>query len=178
MMGVDVDAAADHFEESTLMSKMGREQMLAEVKRHFDVAMESLTSQIQQVAEGVVMVNEKLDRHCEDSDQKFAQIEKQFLVVNAKLDQHSAKLDEHSAKLDEHSAKLDQHSAKLDEHSAQFQQVNSRIDRLQEEMLKDSEETRALIKLSYVELNRRLTTMEESLAVLTRRVDILETQSS
>jgi chromosome segregation ATPase len=157
MMGVDADAAADHFEESTLMSEMGREQMLAEVKRHFDVAMESLTSQIQQVAEGVVMVNEKLDRHCEDSDQKFAQIEEQFLVVNAKLDQHSAK---------------------LDEHSAQFQQVNSRIDRLQEEMLKDSEETRALIKLSYVELNRRLTTMEESLAVLTRRVDILETQSS
>jgi hypothetical protein len=35
-----------------------------------------------------------------------------------------------------------------------------------------------LIKLSYVELDRRLTTMEESLSMLTRRVDAIEAQTS
>ena len=37
-------------------------QVLTEVKKHFDVVAESLESKIQLVAEGVLNVNEKLDR--------------------------------------------------------------------------------------------------------------------
>jgi hypothetical protein len=38
------------------------QQALTEIKRHFDVVAEGLTSQIQQLAEGVLGVDEKLDR--------------------------------------------------------------------------------------------------------------------
>jgi hypothetical protein len=41
-------------------------QLLTEVKKHFDVVAESLESKIQLVAEGVLNVNEKLDRMKDD----------------------------------------------------------------------------------------------------------------
>jgi phage-related tail protein len=86
-------------------------QLLTEVKKHFDVVAESLESKIQLVAEGVLNVNEKLDR-------------------------------------------------------------------LQAEMHEESQETRALIKLSYTELDRRLTTLEGTVESLTRRVGDLEARQS
>ena len=86
-------------------------QMLSEVKKHFDVVAESLEGKIQLVAEGVLNVNEKLDR-------------------------------------------------------------------LKDEMHRESEETRALIKLSYAELDRRLTTLEGTVDSLIRRVGTIEAQQS
>ncbi len=86
-------------------------QLLTEVKNHFDVVAESLESKIQLVAEGVLNINQKLDR-------------------------------------------------------------------LQVEMQGESQETRALIKLSYTELDRRLTTLEGTVESLTRRVGDLEVRQS
>jgi prefoldin subunit 5 len=86
-------------------------QLLTEVKKHFDVVAESLESKIQLVAEGVLNVNQKLDR-------------------------------------------------------------------LQVEMHGESQETRALIKLSYTELDRRLTTLEGTVESLTRRIEDLEARQS
>ena len=86
-------------------------RLLTEVKKHFDVVAESLESKIQLVAEGVLNVNEKLDR-------------------------------------------------------------------LKDEVHRESEETRALIKLSYTELDRRLTTLEGAVDSLIRRVGTIEAQQS
>ena len=86
-------------------------QLLSEIKEHFNVVAESLESKIQLVAEGVVNVDEKLDRQTRA-------------------------------------------------------------------MHEESEETRALIKLSYSELDRRLTTLEGTVEALIRRVGALEVRQS
>jgi hypothetical protein len=90
-------------------------QVLNELKRHFDIVAESLESKIQLVAEGVVNVDQKLDR---------------------------------------------------------------RFDALKREIEKESEETRALIRLSYTELDRRLATLEGTVAALQSRVDAIEAQNN
>jgi hypothetical protein len=56
--------------------------------------------------------------------------------------------------------------------------VNEKLDRLKHEMHRESEETRALIKLSYTELDRRLTTLEGTVDSLIRRVGTIEAQQS
>ena len=84
---------------------------MAELKAHFDVVAEALGSKIQMVAEGVVNVDQKLDR---------------------------------------------------------------RLDRMATTIERESEETRALIRLSYAELDRRLTTLEPLTDDLSRRVEDLE----
>jgi phage-related tail protein len=89
--------------------------LLNELKRHLDIVAESLESKIQLVAEGVVNVDQKLDR---------------------------------------------------------------RFDALKQEIEKESEETRALIRLSYTELDRRLTTLEGTVAALQSRVDAIEAQNN
>ena len=90
-------------------------QLLNELKRHFDIVAESLESKIQLVAEGVVNVDQKLDR---------------------------------------------------------------RFDALKQEIEKESEETRALIRLSYTELDRRLAMLEGTVAALQSRVDAIEAQNN
>ena len=56
--------------------------------------------------------------------------------------------------------------------------VSEKLDRLKVEMHGESQETRALIKLSYTELDRRLTTLEGTVDSLTRRVGDLEVRQS
>lgn len=56
--------------------------------------------------------------------------------------------------------------------------VNEKLDLLKDEMHRESEETRALIKLSYTELDRRLTTLEGTVDSLIRRVRTIEAQQS
>jgi uncharacterized protein (DUF885 family) len=97
------------------MEMEDQSQLLNELKRHFDIVAESLESKIQLVAEGVVNVDQKLDR---------------------------------------------------------------RFDALKQEIEKESEETRALIRLSYTELDRRLATLEGTVADLQSRVDAIEEKSN
>ena len=54
------------------------------------------------------------------------------------------------------------------------EKLDRRFDALVTRIEKESEETRALIRLSYAELDRRLTTLEAVADELTRRVDALE----
>jgi hypothetical protein len=56
--------------------------------------------------------------------------------------------------------------------------VSDKLDRLNVEMHGESQETRALIKLSYTELDRRLTALEGTVESLTRRVGDLEVSQS
>ena len=52
---------------------MNREE-IEEIKSHFGVVAEGLRDEIRQVSEGVVNVNEKLDRHIEESQSAHQEI--------------------------------------------------------------------------------------------------------
>lgn len=60
-------------------------EQFAENRRHFDVVAEGLRSDIRLVAEGVVMVDEKLDRFRDEVRTQFGQVDQRFLRVEARL---------------------------------------------------------------------------------------------
>jgi hypothetical protein len=54
----------------------------AETRRHFDVVAEHFMSRLQFVAEGVAMVDEKVDRLRADMEQRFDQVERRLLRLS------------------------------------------------------------------------------------------------
>jgi len=54
----------------------------AETRRHFDVVAEHFMSRLQLVAEGVAMVDEKVDRLRADMEQRFDQVERRLLRLS------------------------------------------------------------------------------------------------
>ncbi|HEY7653713.1 MAG TPA: hypothetical protein VIG07_12915 [Methylomirabilota bacterium] len=54
----------------------------AETRRHFDVVVEHFTSKLQLVAEGVAMVDDKVDRLRGDMEQRFDQVERRLLRLS------------------------------------------------------------------------------------------------
>ena len=53
-------------------------QFADEIKRHFDVTAESLRSEVRQVAEGLISLDEKMER-------KFAEVHREFDEVKAMI---------------------------------------------------------------------------------------------
>lgn len=56
-----------------------------ETRRHFGVVAESLMSKIQLVAEGVVLVNQKVDRLAAQMRDQFEQVDRRFLHLHAQI---------------------------------------------------------------------------------------------
>lgn len=58
------------------------ESSASETRRHFDVVAEHFMSKLQLVAEGVTMVDEKVDRLRADMEQRFDQVERRLLRLS------------------------------------------------------------------------------------------------
>ena len=114
-----------------------------ELHRHFDVVAENLQGQIQQVAEGVVLGNERLHR------------------VEVRLDGIDGRLDHFETEV-----------------RADFAQVGQRAERFETAARADFSEVKSMVKLSFAELDRRLTTLESTVHDLTGRLERLETRTS
>jgi hypothetical protein len=56
-----------------------------ELGRHFDVVAESLADRIQVVAEGVVMVDEKLSRFAAETRGEFRMVDRRLLELTARI---------------------------------------------------------------------------------------------
>lgn len=54
----------------------------AETRRHFDVVMEHVMSRVQLVAEGVAMVDQKVDRLRDEMEQRFEQVDRRLLRLS------------------------------------------------------------------------------------------------
>lgn len=54
----------------------------AETRRHFDVALEHFMSKVQLVAEGVAMVDQKVDRLGGEMEQRFEQVDRRLLRLS------------------------------------------------------------------------------------------------
>jgi hypothetical protein len=58
------------------------ETSASETRRHFDVVAERFMSKLQLVAEGVTMVDEKVDRLRADMEQRFDRVERRLLRLS------------------------------------------------------------------------------------------------
>jgi hypothetical protein len=58
------------------------ESSASETRHHFDVVAEHFMSKLQLVAEGVTMVDEKVDRLRSDMEQRFDQVERRLLRLS------------------------------------------------------------------------------------------------
>jgi chromosome segregation ATPase len=115
----------------------------AETQRHFDVVAERLEGQIRQVAEGVDLNAERLDRveqTLDHMDQRFDRFEQEV--------------------------------------GAEFAGVKTQLDRFEHEVRSEFAEVKSMIKLSFAELDRRITTLETTVQDLTTRLERLETRIS
>ena len=56
-----------------------------EIKRHFDVTADSLRSEIRQVAEGLVSLDEKMKRRFADVGREFERVGREFDEVKAMI---------------------------------------------------------------------------------------------
>ncbi len=119
----------------------GVDRRFDELHRHFDVVAENLQGQIQQVAEGVVLGNERLDR------------------VEVRLEGIGGRLDRVEVRLDGVDGRLDHFETEV---RAEFAQVGQRAERFEAGVHADFSEVKAMVKLSFAELDRRLTTSRPS----------------
>ena len=57
----------------------------AETRRHFDVVAEQMMSKLQLVAEGVVAVDQKVDRLTTEMRSEFQKVDRRFLHLEARI---------------------------------------------------------------------------------------------
>ena len=139
----------------------GVDRRFDELHRHFDVVAENLQGQIQQVAEGVVLGNERLDR------------------VEVRLDGVDGRLDHFETAVRADFAQVEQRAERFEtEVRAEFVQVGQRAERFETAVRADFSEVKSMVKLSFAELDRRLTTLESTVHDLTGRLERLETRTS
>ncbi len=67
-----------------------------ELHRYFGVVSESLRSDIQQVAEGVALTNERLDRHQEENTREFSEVRSMIRLSYSELERRIRTLEEHA----------------------------------------------------------------------------------
>lgn len=82
----DLDRLRSDLEQKIESSSVDLRQEIArsaaETRRHFDVVMEHLGSKIQVVAEGVAMVDEKVDRLRDEMERRFEQVDRRLLRLS------------------------------------------------------------------------------------------------
>jgi chromosome segregation ATPase len=122
-IGKKFDQADQRFDQVATKEEVRAQQ--AETRRHFEVVAEALRGQIQQVAEGVLGVEQRLD----GVEQRLVRVEERF-------------------------------------------------DRFEQKVEVEFAETRAAIRFSYAQLERRIQELESNYASLNERVGRLESRAA
>ena len=143
-----------------------------EIIHQFHVISEDVISQVKQVAEGVVNVDEKLDRRFNELrteiDDKTQPIAQAVLELSGKV----TNLDGKVTNLDGRVANLDGRVVILD----------GKVDKIHHELKTEIQETRqevlAAVKFSYAELDKRITTLEKDFLDLKHRVERIESRTT
>lgn len=136
-----------------------------EIVHQFRIISEDLRSDVKQVAEGVLNVNERLDKTRQELKEEIDAKTGVIFHAVISLDQKVTLLDQKVVTLDQKVTSLDQ---KLDKSR---QELKTEIQETRQEVL-------AAIKFSYAELDRRLTTLEKEFLELKHRVDRMESRSA
>lgn len=141
----EMDEIKRHFESAT-----------AETRRHFDVVAEGLSAQIRLVAEGRIVLAEKLER-VDVGQAAFSSTVEGFGGELAALSSKVGHVDDRLGRVD-----------------ARLEQVESGVQALRSESTREFAELRAMLKLSYAELEGRVTRLEGALADVVGRLERLE----
>jgi DNA anti-recombination protein RmuC len=136
-----------------------------EIIHQFHIISEGVISQVKQVAEGVVNVNERLERTREELK---AEIDNRTQLIAQAVVNLGERLDRTRQEL-----KTD-----IQETREEF---GEKLDKARQELKTDIQESRqevlAAIKFSYSDLDKRLTTLEKEFSELKLRVEKIEGRS-
>ena len=78
----DIQASADQLRQDL---RQDIQASAVETRRHFEVVAESLRSEIQIVAEGLSMLDEKVERFRDEVHQEFSKVDRRFLHLDARI---------------------------------------------------------------------------------------------
>jgi chromosome segregation ATPase len=150
-----------------------------EIVHQFRIISEDLRSDVKQVAEGVLNVNERLDKTRQELKEEIDAKTDVISHAVISLDQKVTSLDQKVVTLDQKVTSLDQKVVTLDQ---KVTSLDQKLDKSRQELKTEIQETRqevlAAIKFSYAELDRRLTTLEKEFLELKHRVDKMESRSA
>jgi len=173
-------------------------KVIEEIKRHFDVVVESLRSDIKLIAEGHIILNRKIDELHEENEKAHQQMREEMWRAVRDLSRENEKahqqMREENEKahqqlyqeinsLREENEKAHQqmreenekaHQQMREENEKAHQQLYQEINSLREENEKAHQEILSAIKFSYAELDRRLTILENKYINLENRLKKLE----
>ncbi len=93
------------FDETATKEELRAQQ--AETRRHFEVVAEGMRGQLQQVAEGLVNLDQKLDRFRQEVGTEFQEVKSMFRFSYAELDRRIASLEQGFATLQERVARME-----------------------------------------------------------------------
>ncbi|MBM4349989.1 MAG: hypothetical protein FJ106_08915 [Deltaproteobacteria bacterium] len=119
-----------------------------EIIHEFHVVSEGLMDHIKLLAEGHSGVVQRLDR------------------VDTRFDQVEIRLDRVETRLDHMETRLDRVDTRFDQVETRLDRVDTRLDHMGKENERQHIETRALIKLSFSELDKRLSDLESQVKEL------------
>ncbi len=123
-----------------------------DIKRHVSVVSEGLRSEIRLLAEGLGANNDRLDR-----------MEGRFDGLEGRLDRVDVR--------------LDQVDGRLDQMNGRFERMEGRLDQVETRMVEEFGEIKAMIRLSFGELDRRIRSLEGDVNSLRERLEKLEARS-
>ena len=159
---------------------MARDEV-EDIKRHFDVVAERIESQVQQVAKGVILNSERLDSVKEGVarlETRMDHVEVRLDAMGQRLDRHDVRFDAIDEHLDRHDVALDAMGQRLDRHDVRFDAIDEHLEHFATEVRSEFAEVKAITRLSYAEIDRRIVTLEHVVADLAHRVELLEGRSS
>jgi chromosome segregation ATPase len=139
-----------------------------EIIHEFHVISEGIISQVKQVAEGVVNVDQKLDRTRLELKAEIEEKTKPIAQAVVSLDGKVNILDD----------KVNTIDGKVNILNNKANLLEGKLDRINQELRSEIQETRkevlAAVKFSYAELDKRLTTLEKEFLELKIRVEKIE----
>lgn len=145
---------------------------------HFAAIVERLDQQTRVIAEGHQLLAEKLttvDQRLDRLQAGQARLEVEVAVLREDL--RSFK-EETRFRFDAHDARFDAHDARFDSQDARFDILEQRQQAFEAKVMDEFRELKAMIKFSFAELDRRISTLEGTVHDLLLRVERLEAQVS
>ena len=140
-----------------------------EIIHEFHIISEGLIDQIKLVAEGHTGIIDQL----KTVDKRLDRIEKEnevlaegHLGIIQRLDRVDTRLDQVETKLDRVETRVGQVETRLDQVDTRLDRVETSLDQMGKENERQHLETRALVKLSFSELDSRLSNLESQIKEL------------
>jgi chromosome segregation ATPase len=132
---------------------------------------------------------EQVDKHLEEVDKRFGQVDERLDRVDMRLDQMDHRVDGLDKKVDQFKEEIvHQFHVISEDVISQVKLVAEGVTNLDEKFTREMENSRkenerahqeimAMIKFSYAELDRRISTLESEVHELKRRMDQIERRS-